>query len=102
MTFKQCMLPPVKDALIIGKKAPVGSQGVVRAMQAMSPGMFRHIKVEHDIIESVLVRESDLRKISEQDLLRILIAESEQIMDETDAINVDLDLEVTVETRLKK
>ncbi len=102
MSFRQCSLPPVQDALILGKKAPVGSEGVVRALQALSPGVYRLIRVKHDVIESILVRESDLRKISEDDLVRVMIQHVGPIMDATDALNVQLDIRVTVNVELHK
>ncbi|NOY81428.1 MAG: hypothetical protein GXP31_10545 [Kiritimatiellaeota bacterium] len=100
MAFRQCNLPPVQDALILGKQAPVGSEGVVRALQALSPGVYKLIRVEHDVIESILVRESDLRKISENDLVRVMIEHVGPIMDATDALNVQLDIRVTVSVEL--
>ncbi len=102
MTFRRCDLPPVSDALVLGRRAPVGSNGVVRALQAMSPGMVRLIRLEHPVIESVLVRESDLRKVPEEMLVRLLVEQASPIMDETDALNVDIDLELKVqlETRI--
>jgi hypothetical protein len=95
--FAQFELPPVHSALIIGKRAPVGAIGTARAFQEMAPGMFRLVAVDHPIIEGVLLRECDLRKVAEADLVARLVRQAEKMMGETDILHVILTLEVTVE-----
>jgi hypothetical protein len=65
----------------------------------MSPGMFQLVEVEHPIIEAILVRKSDLRKLPEKELVSHLLHQAEQIMDETDSIHVRISVEVIVEQR---
>jgi len=101
MTFKGCQLPPVRDALVIGRQAPVGSEAVVRAMQAMSPGAFRLVEVDHPLIESLLIRESDLRKVPEGRLVKLLLENAGPIMDETDALNVTIEVEISVDAKIE-
>jgi len=101
ITFKGCQLPPVEDALVVGKHAPVGSEAVVRALQAMSPGKFKLIKVTHPVIESLLIRESDLRKIPEEKLVKLLLENASPVMDESDSLNVTLEVEIVVQTALE-
>ena len=101
ITFKGCQLPPVRDALVIGRQAPVGSEAVVRAMQAMSPGAFRLVEVDHPLIESLLIRESDLRKVPEGRLVKLLLENAGPIMDETDALNVTIEVEISVDAKIE-
>ncbi len=95
--FQHFALPPVRDALIIGRRAPIGSHSIARAFQEMSPGMFRLVRVEHPIIEAILVRESDLRKVSEEILIERLLQYAQEIMDETDTLKVEVNVEVLVQ-----
>jgi hypothetical protein len=95
--FKQFELPPVHSALILGKRAPVGANGTARAFQEMAPGLYRLVKVDHSIIEGILLRESDLRKVSEQELVARLVRQAERIMGENDVLHVVITLEVLVE-----
>ncbi len=97
MRFSHFLLPPIQDALIIGRKAPVGPHSIARAFQAMVPGVYRMIRVEHPVIEAVLVRESDLRKVPQETLVSHLLQQAEAIMDETDALHVTISIEVIVE-----
>ena len=99
MTLNQFHLPPIQDALIIGKRTSVGAHSICKSFREMSPGMFQLIEVEHPIVEAILVRKSDLRKLPEKELIGQLLHQSEQIMDQTDTIHVKITIEVTVEQR---
>jgi hypothetical protein len=47
LRFTQYYLPPLDSALIIGKRAPVGANGISRAFQELSPATFQLIPVDH-------------------------------------------------------
>ena len=97
LRFTRYELPPLKDALIIGKRAPMGAHSIHRAFQELSPGVFLLIPVEHAIVEAVLVRTSDLRKLPQQELLSRLLGQADQVMDESDTLHVALEFEAIVE-----
>jgi hypothetical protein len=97
LRFTPYHLPPLDSALIIGKRAPVGANGISRAFQELSPATFLLIPVEHSVAEAVLVRASDLRKLPQQALLSRLLQLADQIMDETDTLHVALRFEFIVE-----
>ena len=97
LRFTQYHLPPLDSALIIGKRAPVGANGISRAFQELSPETFQLIPVEHPMAEAVLVRVSDLRKLPQQALIGRLLQLADQIMDEADTLHVALKFEVIVD-----
>jgi hypothetical protein len=97
LRFTPYHLPPLDSALIIGKRAPVGVNGISRAFQELSPAAFQLIPVEHPVVEAVLVRVSDLRKLPQQALISRLLRLADQIMDETDTLHVALRFELIVE-----
>lgn len=96
LRLTQYYLPPLDNALIIGKRATVGANSVSRAFEELSPGTFRLIRVEHDVAEAVLVRASDLRKLPEAELVPRLLLQADQIMDETDTLHVKLHFEIII------
>lgn len=96
LRLTQYHLPPLDDALIIGRRAAVGANSVSRAFEELSPGTFRLIPVEHPVAEAVLVRASDLRKLPETELIRRLLLQADQIMDETDTLHVSLHFEIII------
>ena len=97
LRFTPYHLPPLDSALIIGKRAPVGANGISRAFQELSPAAFQLIPVNHPVVEAVLVRASDLRKLPQQALISRLLQLADQIMDEADTLHVALRFEVIVE-----
>jgi len=101
MTFSQYNLPPIHDALVIGKRAKIGAGSVARAFQEMTPGMFKLYRIEHPKIEALLVRESDIRKIPEKELISRILACAEKIMDETDSLHVEITIKVSIRERIE-
>ena len=88
-------LPPVESALVVGRRAPIGSNALEKALAELMPGTFRRIEVEHPVIEAVIIRESHSRRISEDGLVRLLIRHAEGMMDETEALRVTAELVIT-------
>jgi len=95
--FSQFALPPVRDALVVGKLAPVGINALSRAFEEIAPGAFKAIEVDHPVIEAVLVRLSHLRKVPEDELVPLILRHAERIMDETDSLHVVVSIEISVE-----
>jgi hypothetical protein len=96
LRLTQYHLPPVDNALIIGKRAAVGANSISRAFEELTPGTFRLIPVEHHVAEAVLVKASDLGKLPEEELIRRLLVQADQIMDETDTLHVKLHFEIII------
>jgi len=101
MKFTRFALPPVRDALVIGKKAHVGSNAIQKAFEVMLPGLYKVVKVNHPYIEAVMVRKSILRKIKESICIPKIISYAESLMDETDSLRIEINLEVTFEEKLE-
>jgi hypothetical protein len=89
-------VPPLKDAPIIGKRAPIGANSISRAFVGFPPGAFTLIWLDHPVIEAILIRMSDLRKLPQQELVGRLLHQAEQIMDESDTLHIALDFEILV------
>lgn len=96
MKFSEFEMPPMQDLLIIGKRAPIGSEAVRRMAEALSPEQFSIIKFEHDKIEGVLIRNSLLQMMEEQKLLEIITQEIENMISDTMVIRSELKIEVAV------
>ena len=97
LRFTRYEVPPLKDALLIGKRAPIGANSISRAFEELSPGVFTLIHLEHPVIEGVLIRTSNLRKLPQAELVRRLLRQADQIMDESDTLHVTLDFEIIID-----
>ncbi len=96
MEIQHFELPPIRDVLLVGKNTPIGPKAIYRALEELTPGIFELIFVEHNHIEALIIRKTHLRKIDKDHLVRLLIQETENILDDTDTLHVKLDL--TIET----
>jgi len=93
--------PPARDGVIIGKMAPVGMKSLEKAMNAILPGTFVTKSIEHNVIEGIIIRKSDLRKIPEKNLMDFILKYAVPIMDETDILRFNLDIVVKVSEDLE-
>src|SRR5688572_27837582 len=56
--------PPVHDALVLGVHAPLGTEAFKGALGLLVSVPFEHLAVSDDVVGSVLIRSSVLRRIS--------------------------------------
>ncbi|HID11083.1 MAG TPA: hypothetical protein EYP17_07260 [Candidatus Latescibacteria bacterium] len=101
-TFSQFSLPPVRDALIVGKRAPIGPKALFKSLEVLVKGQFELIPVDHPVVEAVIVRKSDLRKFPTERFIPILLEEAGSIMDESDCLRVEVDISVSVTREVRE
>ncbi|MGE0784878.1 MAG: hypothetical protein AB7S26_04255 [Sandaracinaceae bacterium] len=87
-------LPPVESALIVGKKAPIGSRAMEKALAEMLPDAFIRIDVQHSVIESLIVRQAHLKRIPRDQLVGYLVEQCGSIMDDSEMLRVSLEIEI--------
>lgn len=100
LRLKQFEIPPITDALVLGRKAPIGSEAMRRALVLLHVHQFEHIDVEDDVIDNVIVRENVLNKIPKEKLIPLLLRRVKPIMTPEEVIHVDLDTEIFIEEQL--
>ena len=95
-------VPPVHDCLVIGKHAPVGPEGARRMVEAVSPGQYELIRVDHPDAEAIVVRKSLLRLLPEEKLVSLLLDEFSRVGNDRMAFKVQVRVvvEVTREVQL--
>ncbi|RKY57854.1 MAG: hypothetical protein DRP95_06535 [Candidatus Latescibacterota bacterium] len=101
-TFSQFNLPPVRDALVVGKRAPIGPKALFQSLEVLLKGQFELIPVDHPVIEAVIVRKSDLRKLPAERFIPVLLEEAGAIMDESDCLRVEVDISVSVTLEVRE
>lgn len=101
MRLSKFHLPPVQDALVVGKKAPIGSEAILAALEEMTPGRYERIPVEHPTIDALIVLSADLRKIPRDDLTKILVRSAGPILDPGETLHIGLEIEIQVEQELR-
>lgn len=96
MRLNRFDLPPVESALIVGRKAPIGSRAMSKALEEMLPGIFLRVDVEHPLVEAVIVRRAHLRRVPQTTLVDLVLREAEGVIDETEMLHVALSLTIDV------
>jgi hypothetical protein len=94
-------VPPMQDLLIIGKKAPVGTEAVRRMAEALSPDQFTIIKIDHPKIEAIMLRQSIIQMFDREVLLKIILEEAERIISETMVLRSELKIAVSVQREVE-
>lgn len=99
--IREFNIPPVTDALVLGKKAPIGSEGMRRALSLLHVSPFEHIQVEDDeVIEDILVRTSVLNKVPRHKLEKLILQRVKPFMTAEEVINLDVRPELLLEEQL--
>ena len=102
LQFEIFRLPPGEDAMVIGKRAPIGRTAAKRMMDAMAPDQFEYTELDgDDIIEAVLIRKRFLAAIPKNTLLKLICHDAKKVMHAEDIYKVCIDAQVTFRHELR-
>lgn len=93
-------LPPVQSALVVGRRASIGSKAMAKALDEMMPGAFRRVDIDHPLIESILCRDTHLRRISSDKLVPLIVRHAEAFMADTDTLHFEINIDVFIRESL--
>ena len=89
-------MPPMQDALIIGRKAPLGFEAAKRMVDIISPNQYEVIKVQHPIIEAVVIRKALMQMVDRDALVSIILGEGGKVANEATILKVQLNIVLRV------
>jgi len=89
--------PPVHDALVIGKAAPLGTEAFRRAVSLLVATPFENVELEDEIISSILVRAAILRRVSRDRFLQFVMSRVKPLMAGDEILHLDVEVEVDLE-----
>ena len=99
--LKALEIPPVKDGIVIGKRAPIGAEAMLRTLKLMSNECFVHLPIKgDDIMSDAIVRESVLRKLKKEKLYLFIEKRIRPLMADNELLMLDMEIEVVVEETL--
>lgn len=96
MRLSEFEIPPMQDVLIIGKKAPIGSEAAKRMVNILSPDQYEIKRLEHPSIEAIVIRKSLLNMLPQDKLISLVLEEGEKIANETMIVKVQLNITIIV------
>jgi hypothetical protein len=94
-------IPPIRDALVLGREAPIGCQAMRRALGLLIKTPYAHIELEDEVISGILVRENLLRRLPEDQLIEdqlieFVLTHIKPMMGIEEVLHIELDIEVQV------
>ncbi len=96
MRMTEFEMPPMQDVLIVGRRAPIGPEAARRMVDILSPGQYEIVKVEHVLIEAVVIRKSLLSMIQQEKLVALILEEGEKIVNEKMIIKAQIQITLQV------
>ena len=98
---RQFTVPPVRDALVIGRQSPVGCVAMKRCVALLSPDPFEDIHIsDHPTVSDLIVRRDLLLRVPKERLTDFILREIAPMMGNTEILVLDLDVEVELEAAL--
>jgi hypothetical protein len=95
---REFALPPVRDALVIGRQSPVGCVALQRALALLTTDPFESIEIaDHPTISDLIVRRRLLLRIPRDQLIQFVIQRIAPLMGDNEVLHLDLEVEVEME-----
>lgn len=102
--FHEFRIPPVQDALVLGKDASIGTEAMRRSLTLLHVAPFEHIALagdhEDDVVGDILVRRTVLNKIPRDKLIRLIVDRVKGFMTAQEILHLQIDAEVCLEHQL--
>jgi hypothetical protein len=89
-------IPLARDAMVIGRWAPVSREIMRDALKALALDTFAGIDIRDDKIRSILVRESVLRKIDWDLIQKIVQRDIKPLMEKSEILALKFEIEVVL------
>jgi hypothetical protein len=93
-------IPPISDVLVLGKRAPIGSEAMRRALRLLHVAPFEHFEVDDDVVEDIIVRTGLLSKLAKEHVIDLIMRRVKPFMTPEEVIHLDLTVEVVLEEQL--
>jgi hypothetical protein len=95
-------MPPVRDAIVLGKNSPIGCEAMRKALMILQPTQFEHIELadKDDVIGDLLVRSSILKKIPVNKFVEPILKRLKPLMASDECLHLDVTSELMVDEQL--
>lgn len=94
---KALEIPPVKDALVIGRNAAIGGEAMARTLRLMSNEKFDQVIVKDPVVHEILVRTAVMRKVGKDRLVKFVLERVKPVMSESELLLLEIEVELVFE-----
>ena len=92
MRMSEFEVPPMQDVLIVGRRAPIGPEAARRMVDILSPEQYEIIRVEHPVIEAVVVRKALFNMLPQEKLVALLLEEGGRVANESTIVKAQINI----------
>lgn len=92
MRLSEFEVPPMQDILIVGKRAPIGPEAARRIVDTISPEQYEIIKIDHKVIEALVIRKSLTNMLDKNKLIKLILEEGGKIVNESTIIKAQISI----------
>jgi hypothetical protein len=96
MRLSEFEMPPMQDVLIVGRRAPIGPEAASRMVDILSPEQYEIIRVDHPVIEAIIVRKTLLNILGQEKLIDVIMEEGGQIANDYMIIKAQITVKLEV------
>jgi hypothetical protein len=96
MRLSEFEMPPMQDALIVGKRAPIGPEAARRMVDILSPEQYEIIKINHPAVEAIVIRKTLLNILEQEKLIEVIMEEGGKIANDNMIIKAQISITVEV------
>ncbi|MFQ5412009.1 MAG: hypothetical protein ACE5EC_06915 [Phycisphaerae bacterium] len=93
-------IPPVHDALVLGRRSPIGCSAFRKMLELLNADVFEHVEFEDDVLSDILVRSSILRKVPPDKLIDVVVRRLKPLMNDEEVLHLDIEAELLLEEQL--
>lgn len=96
MRMSEFEMPPMQDVLIVGRRAPIGPEAARRMVDILSPDQYEIVKVDHPVIEAMVVRKALFSMLPKEKLIALLMEEGERVANESTIVKAQVSIVLQV------
>jgi hypothetical protein len=96
MRISEFEMPPMQDVLIVGRRAPIGPEAARRMADILSPDQYDILKIDHPIVEALVVRKALLNMLPKDKLVDLILEEGGKIAMESTIVKAQVNIVIQV------
>ena len=89
-------IPPAGEALVLGKRSPIGPEAAKRMLDNAAPEEFDLIQPEDDVVQGIMVRTFMFLRADREALIKMILEEAKPVMTDRCMLRVKCDIRIAV------
>ncbi len=95
LAFEKAQLPPFSDILLLGRKCPIGMEGMRKSMEFLVPNNYEVFPIDADPVEAMVINRNILKRMPVEKIVGILKERVLPFVSETEIVRVDFTVRVS-------